>query len=291
MIPSDDVRAVGPYQLARVLEPSSFGDRWLAQHEERHTDWIIHRFAPSMDQGLRVLLLSWIESAASFSHAHLPSITRVSGGLSGMAPGDIWAAEPYLGNEDGLVTVDRLVELKGGRMSAPETERVLLHTLDAMQFAHGLGICHGHLAASDLLVDRHGSITLDLYGLRRRLDGILELDSEVVLDEVRSVAMIGYWALTGLEAEEPRIRASQLIRRLDRGWDEWFEVALDPVGGFSTAADALAALPSNGLRGSGPGSGSGPGPGQILEPKANPARSVFERLRTAWSSTSETDHL
>ncbi len=284
MIPNDDVRAVGPYQLARLLESSSFGDRWLAQHEEHHTDWIIHRFAPSLDKGLRVLLLSWMESAELFSHAHLPSITRVSGGLRGIElggseSGGIWAAEPYLGNEDGLLTVDRLVELKGGRMSAPETERVLLHTLDAMRFAHGLGICHGHLVASDLLVDRHGSITLDLYGLRRRLDGLLELDPEVVLDEVRSVAMIGYWALTGLEAEEPRIRASQLVRRLDRSWDEWFEVALDPAGGFSTAADALAALPSNGSRSA----------RQVVEPKPNPARSVFERLRTAWSSTSETD--
>ena len=60
MIPTDEVRAVGPYQLARLLEPSSFGDRWLAQHEEHHTDWVIHRFAPTMDKGRRVLLLSWM---------------------------------------------------------------------------------------------------------------------------------------------------------------------------------------------------------------------------------------
>jgi serine/threonine protein kinase len=272
MIPHVERQAVGPYQLARLLDPSAFGERWLAQHDQHHTDWIVHGFWPQMDKSRRVLLLSWMESASRFSHAHLPSIQRVMDA----EPGRIWAAEPYLGSDDGLLTVDRLVGLKGGRMSPAETERVLLHTLDAMRFAHELGVCHGALTAGDLLVDRHGSITLDLYGLRRRLAGLLDLDPEVVLDEVRSVAMIGYWVLTGLEAEEPRIRASRLIRRLDRAWDEWFEVALDPASGFSTASDALAALPTAGGR-------------PIVEVKPGPARSVFERLRTAWSGAPDAD--
>jgi serine/threonine protein kinase len=264
-----EVQAVGPYQLARLLDPSPFGERWLAHHEAHHTDWIIHGFGPHMDKARRVLLLSWLEAARSFSHAHLPSIHRVVDGEG------LWAAEPYLGSEDGFLTIDRLVGLKGGRMSPAETERVLLHALDAMRFAHDLGVCHGPISAADLLVDRHGSITIDLYGLNRRLSGLLELDQEVVLDEVRSVAMIGYWVMTGLEAEEPRIRASRLIRRLDRAWDEWFEVALDPASGFSTARDALAALPSMGSR-------------QIVETKPGAARGVLERLRTAWSGTPET---
>jgi len=273
MISPGEAQAVGPFQLTRLLDPSPFGDRWLAHHDEHHTDWIIHGFGPHMNKSARVLLLSWLEAAGSFSHAHLPSIQRVVDRERGNDEEWIWAAEPYLGSEDGLLTVDRLVDLKGGRMSPAETERVLLHALDAMRFAHDLGVCHGPITASDLLIDRHGSITIDLYGLRRRLNGVLELDPEVVLDEVRSVAMIGYWVMTGLEAEEPRILASRLIRRLDRAWDDWFEVALDPASGFSTARDALAALPSIGSR-------------QVVEVKPGSARGVLERLRTAWSGTS-----
>lgn len=274
MSSNSEVQAVGAFQLARLLDPSSFGERWLAQHESQHTDWIIHGFGPHMNKSSRVLLLSWLEAARSFSHAHLPSIHRVADSGSDR----IWAAEPYLGSEDGILTIDRLVGLKGGRMSPAETERVLLHALDAMRYAHNLGVCHGPITASDLLVDRHGSITIDLYGLNRRLSGLMEFDPEVVLDEVRSVAMIGYWVLTGLEAEEPRIRASRLIRRLDRAWDEWFEVALDPASGFSTASDALAALPSIGSR-------------QIVETKPGAARGVLERLRTAWSGTQGTPEI
>lgn len=274
MISIDDVRTVGPFQLVRSLEPSPFGQRWLAQHNQNHADWIVHSFCTQMDKGLRVLLLSWIEAAGSFSHAHLPSIKLIADGPEVEGPRCIWSAEPYLGNEDGLLTIDRLVKLKGGRMSPAETERVLLHTLDAMRFAHELGICHGLLLGSDLLVDRHGSITIDLYGLRRRLEGKLELNAEAVLDEIRSVAMIGYSALTGLEAEEPRIKATRLVRRLDRSWDEWFEVALDPAGGFSTASEALSALPSIGIR-------------PVIETKPGAARVVLHRLRTAWSGASE----
>lgn len=270
MISHGEVQAVGPYQLARLLDPSPFGERWLAQHDQHHTDWIVHGFDPHLDKPRRVLLLSWIEAANRFSHAHLPSIERVVDPRAMVEPDRVWAVEPYLGSEDGLLTIDRLVGLKGGRMSPAETERVLLHTLDAMRFAHDLGVCHGPLTAADLRVDRHGSITLDMYGLRRRLEGFLEPNPEVVLDEIRSAAMIGYWVLTGLEAEEPRIRASRLIRRLDRAWDEWFDVALDPASGFSTASDALAALPSVGSR-------------PVVEIKPGAARSVLERLRTAWS--------
>lgn len=268
-----EAQAVGPFQLARLLDPSPFGTRWLAHHDEHHTDWILHGFGPHLNKAARVLLLSWLEAAESFSHAHLPCIHRVLDGDSDESREWVYAAEPYLGSEDGLLTVDRLAGLKGGRMSPAEAERVLLHTLDAMRFAHDLGVCHGPITASDLLIDRHGSITIDLYGLRRRLNGVLELDAEVVLDEVRSVAMVGYWVMTGLEAEEPRIRASRLIRRLDRAWDEWFEVALDPASGFSTARDALSALPSIGSR-------------AVVEVKPGAARGVLERLRTAWSGAS-----
>ncbi|KAA0214295.1 MAG: hypothetical protein DYG94_07745 [Leptolyngbya sp. PLA3] len=269
MIENEHARALGPFVLARPLEPSPFGERWLARHGESHSDWTLHAFGPLMDKRERVMVLSWLETMESVRHAHLPQIRRETEPGSGR----VWAAEPFLGNEDGLLSLARLVELKGGRMPPHEVGRAMTHVLDGCRFAHDHGFCHGVIGWNELLVDRHGSITIDLYGLRRRLDGLLTSDREVVRDEVRSVAMIGYRALTGLEAEEPRIRAARLVRRLDRAWDEWFEAALDPAGGFESASAAIEALPTAMREAE-------------TESRPSAALAVLNRLRTAWSSSS-----
>lgn len=269
MMDHDHVRALGPFVLARPLEPSPFGERWLARHGELHSDWTLHAFGPLFDKRERVMVLSWLETMESVGHPHLPEIRRVVDPNSGR----VWAGEPFLGNEDGLLTLERLVGLKGGRMPPHEVGRAMVHILDAVQYAHATGLCHGVVTPSDLLVDRHGSITIDLYGLRRRMDGLISADAEVVRDEVRSIAMVGYWALTGLEAEEPRIRAGRLVRRLDRGWDDWFELALDPAGGFESAEEAIASLPTVTRD-------------AALEAKPGAARAVLHRLRSAWASSS-----
>ncbi|MBX3322857.1 MAG: hypothetical protein KF757_07680 [Phycisphaeraceae bacterium] len=260
----DHVRAVGPFHIARSLDDSPFGARWLARHAEQQTDWTLHEFGPVLEKSERVMVLSWLESVEPFEHSHLPAIRRVVHPYST----SVWAVEPFFGSEDGLLGLQRLVELKGGRMSPNEVERALMHILDAIRYAHERGICHGPISIREILVDRHGSVTIDLYGLRRRMDRLVEMDEEIVRDEVRSAAMIGYWALTGLPAEEPRIRATRLVRRLDRVWDDWFEMALDPAIGFASALDAIQALPSQ------PETPEG-----VV--RAGPARIMIERLRTA----------
>lgn len=266
MMDTDHVRALGPYVLARPMDASAFGERWLARHAESHSDWTLHAFGPLFDKHERVMVLSWLETMESLDHSHLPDIRRIVDPNSGR----VWAAEPFLGNEDGLLSFARLVDLKGGRMPPHEVGRAMTHILEAVRVAHAEGLCHGTMSASDLLVDRHGSITIDLYGLRRRMDGLITADPEIVRDEVRSVAMLGYWALTGLEAEEPRIRAGRLVRRLDRAWDDWFELALDPAGGFESASEAIESLPV---------------PGRDVETETRPgaAKAVLNRLKTAWS--------
>jgi serine/threonine protein kinase len=263
----DHVRAVGPFHLARPLEPSDFGARWLARHIEQQTDWTLHEFGPVLEKSERVMVLSWLECAESWDQAHLPAIRRIDNPYSSA----IWAAEPFFGSEDGLLTLERLIGLKGGRMSPHEVERAMAHVFDAMRYAHARGVCHGPATADELLIDRHGSVTVDLFGLKRRMAGLVEMDEEIVRDEVRSVAMIGYRALTGLPAEEPRIRASRLVKRLDRVWDEWFDSALDPALGFASADEAIAALPSQ----------SG-----VVESvvRSGAARAMLDRLKTAVTS-------
>jgi hypothetical protein len=95
--------------------------------------------------------------------------------------------------------------------------------------------------------------------------------SEVIRDEVRSLVGLGYWLLTGLPAEDPRIEAGRLIPRLDRRWDDWFNEGLDPLGGFATAGETLAGLP--GIR-----------RGVEGRERVGPVRTVLGRMRRALTS-------
>ena len=120
------------------------------------------------------------------------------------------------------------------------------------------------------MVDRRGSLSIELYGLARRLamPGARPA-SEAIRDEVRSIVEIGYWLLTGLPAEEPRIMAGRLIPKLERRWDEWFDRGLDPLAGFLSAEDALGAMP--GLR-------------REIEASQGPVRTVIGRVARALRS-------
>jgi hypothetical protein len=81
---------------------------------------------------------------------------------------------------------------------------------------------------------------------------------------------MGYWLLTGLPAEEPRIQAGRLMPRLDHRWDEWFNEGLDAASGFNTPSEALAALPC--MR-------------REIEERVSPVRTVIGRVRRALRSS------
>jgi serine/threonine protein kinase len=156
-----------------------------------------------------------------------------------------WLLTPYTGNQEGLVTLQSLLAAKGGRMSPDEAERAIVQVLRAVEYAHSAGHIHGPIGADQVMVDRHGRVSVELYGLERRLSGLGAGNSEVVRDEVRSVVELGYRLVTGLTSEEPRISAGRLVDRLGGLWDAWFDTGLDALGGgFSSASEAAAALPS-----------------------------------------------
>jgi serine/threonine protein kinase len=231
---------IGPYRLVRQLQPGGLGERWLALNESDQSDHVAYRFRLTQDRPEGRRFVSAIEALSPLSHPHLLPIEQISLGIGGGG----WIVTPYTGSHDGLVTMGSLAKDKGGRMTPPETERALLQLLEAVEYAHGEGHHHGVLSADEILVDRRGSVAIELYGLRRRLSpGALRPAAEVARDEVRSIVGIGYWLLTALAAEEPRIQAGRLIPRLDPRWDEWFDEGLDAAAGFATASEALAALP------------------------------------------------
>lgn len=233
-------RQFGPYRFVRALEPSDLAMRWLALHVRAQTSHMLHEFELASDRSERRRLLNALDALSTLSHPHFLQIERYALNHSGR----VCVVTPYPGHQDGLLTLDRLLEAKGGRMSPYEAERAVLQILDAAAFAHHLGYCHGPVRPEEVLVDRHGSVAIEHYGLRRRLAGLDGANQELIRDEVRSVVEIAYCLVTGLFPDEPHIRAARLVKRLPRAWDEWFEVGLDASGGFDSADAAVSQLPS-----------------------------------------------
>lgn len=256
---------VGPYRLLRPLVAGSAGERWVAAHEEDHSLHVAHRFKDA-DRAKAEAIAEAARALADIAHPHLLPIEGVYHGVAGSA----WAISPFNGTHDGLVTLRSLLRQKGGQMAPAEVERALLQVLQTISVAHAKGCHHGTMTVDEILVDRRGSLSVELYGLRRRITDMARRPaSEIARDEVRSVVGIGYMLLTGLPSEEPRIEASRLAPRADRHWDEWVEEGLDPLGGFATADEALAWLP--GLR-------------REVEDREHPVQTVIRRVREALRS-------
>jgi serine/threonine protein kinase len=257
---------IGPFRLIQQLEPGPMAERWLALDEREESTHVAHRFRSGTDKSELRRLVEGMERLSSLAHPHILPIEHFTLERVGLGKGDgAWVVTPYTGTPEGLLTLSLLREDKGGQMPPVEVERTLMHLLEAGEHAHAAGFRHGPMAAEEILVDRRGSVSVELYGLRRIMRGDeAGLPGEVERDEVRSIVEIGYRLLTGLSAEEPRIRADRLIQKLDHRWDEWFDAGLDPMAGFLSAGEALAWLPS--LR-------------REVEVRTNPVRTVLGTFR------------
>lgn len=228
----------GPYRLVRRLAPSASAERWMALHVRSQTSHIVHRFFTCRDRAERRRFLDAFESMAQLHHPHLLRIEQFSFGSAGRP----WGVTPYPGNQDGLVTLAQLAELKGGRLGEFESQRAIEQILGAAAFAHKRGIIHGVLTADEILVDRHGALLVEHYGLSRLIEPSPTPADEAIFDEVRSIAALGYTLMTGLTPNTALIAPSRVNRRIDRLWDSWFARALDAGADFDSAQTALDAL-------------------------------------------------
>ncbi|TVQ60579.1 MAG: hypothetical protein EA378_10840 [Phycisphaerales bacterium] len=237
---STDVGSFGPFELVQELHPHPLAGRWLALDRRDESSHLIYRLGPFHDGTDRRRFLAAAAAWAGVQNIHVQRLQHYA--LDSAARG--WLVTPYTGNQHGLVTLADLLEVKGGRLGTLESERCVRHLLEAYAAGHDRGLSHGPIAASDAMVDTRGCVTVELFGFARGLEGLGRGNAELVGDEIRSVAALAYTMITGLPADEPRIPASRLVRRLDRRWDDWLQQGLEPSGGFRSAADALAALPS-----------------------------------------------
>lgn len=252
MVELAERQAVGRFLLMRALGPSTLGERYLALHAEDQSSHVAHRLTPCADRDQMRRFVHAVRTAEALRQEHVLPIEYHT--IDG--DGCPWVVTPFTGDVDGVRTLAKLLREKQGQMHPFEAERALIHILEAMAAAHAaepardgrearLPLVHGPITMDEVLVDRHGRILLELYGLDRLLRGEPPAaDAETVRDEVRSVAEIGYQLITGLRAEAPMIPAGRLVKRLDPLWDWWLARGLDEVAGFDSAAEALSLLPS-----------------------------------------------
>lgn len=239
MVQPRERQQLGPYVLIRPFSPAPVAARWLALHETHHTSHIVYQFPVCHDKCEQRRFLSAVQTVCTLSNSHIQKIEQYS--FDGSKCG--YVVTPFPGDASGLLWLDALLRAKGGKMHPDEALRAVTQLLEAYDAAHAVRLHHGPLSLNHVLVDRHGSLMIELYGLDRHLHGLTQGNSELVRDEVRSVVEIGYQLITGLRAEEPLIPAERLVKRLDPAWGEWLDRGLDPTSGFASAAEAMEYLP------------------------------------------------
>jgi serine/threonine protein kinase len=233
----------GPYKIIRSLGSAHGASRFVVLCNRTDTNYLLYRFEKNNNLKARRMLFDALVKMSTLDHPHLLQIHSVSYDDHG----NLCVITPYTGNHEGLVTLDDLLDIRDGKISVPEAVRAIQYLLDAIASAHQTKIFNGSIDPQDILVNRHGSLQIQFYGfntLTRPAPNPIA-QSILIADEIRSIADLGYTMMTGLSTRGDRIAPSRVIKKMDKNWDTWFELGLDPIDGFESIKHAINALPSN----------------------------------------------
>ncbi|MDF1808826.1 MAG: hypothetical protein P1U42_03935 [Phycisphaerales bacterium] len=234
----------GPYKLIRSLGHAHGATRFVVLCDRTDTNYLLYRFNQTGNHKSRRTLFESMIKMSALTHAHLLKIESVSYDDHG----NLSVITPYTGNHEGLVTLDDLLSIRDGKLGMIEAIRAVEHLLDASAYAHRNDVVNGTISASDILIDRYGCLQAQFYGfdsLTRCSESSAIASQDRVSDEVRSIVDLGYTMMTGLSTKGERIAPSRVVKKLDRNWDTWFEIGLDPIDGFDSVEHAINALPTN----------------------------------------------
>jgi hypothetical protein len=244
MIDLSDRPSLGPYVLTRELPARRDCERWLALHEVDQTSHLLYRFGVRREKHERRRFLEGVLACQKSTHAHAMRIDQFSFSPDGRP----WIVSTYPGDGGGIVNLAQLIRVKGGQLDPGEARRAVLQLLDASNVLAADGQVHGTIDAEHVLVDRHGSLLIELFGLARATSGTTEALHSDLAEQVRSIVAIGYLLVTGLLAEEPMIPPSRLVKGLSPAMDRWLLDGLDPARGYDTPAQAIEAFTSDSTR-------------------------------------------
>ncbi|MEM7622717.1 MAG: hypothetical protein AAF235_05890 [Planctomycetota bacterium] len=211
--------------------------RWLALDSADHTNHIVYEFETRDALSLHAEL----SGRSTIRCPHVLPIERV---WMDAELGRVWCSSPYMGNQSGIVALGDLLVAKGGRFdSLPEARRAVEQVLVGLKSLHEAGVAFGSLRRDRLQIDPRGAVKLELHGFPSSGVRSAGMQRELAQDELAACGALAYELLTGQTATEYRAPVAAMLPRFGDLWDAWIERAMDPVGGFADAADAIASLP------------------------------------------------
>lgn len=235
-VPNTAPDPLGNVRPVRDLAPSAVGERWLALDDTRHSSHVLHVL-----RGDEATLARVGAILEKLSHATDPHVLRVEESVRRGAA--IVVRTDYAGHSDGVITLDALLAVKGGVLSAPEAARGVRHLLDALLHTRALGIINGELDVSQCLVDRHGRVVLELPGVRVAMSDARD-EAELRREEIRSLGVLAHRLFTGVLPGETRRSGTRGGTRLDAAWERWLTRAIAPMDGYADVAAAARDYPS-----------------------------------------------
>lgn len=240
------VEHFGPYRFTRELGtvpigPSREVKRFAALKDYDQSSHLVYRVhgLGAAKMGHRRFLKA-VERCAALDHPHILPIEVYSLCSSGAA----CVVTPYPGDQAGLTTIASLMREKGGKLPANEVARALEHILAAVNHAHGKGFVHGAIAPERCLVDRFGRVILELYGLSEEWEPSVMERPDLARSEVKSIVHLACKLLTGNDWLPAGSPTRSNGGRMAAAMEAWVAYGLDPSRGFSSAGEALRALPT-----------------------------------------------
>lgn len=239
----DDAGTFGPFRFVRELGACTVAgervERFFAVHERDQSSHAVYRWPARKDHAAQRRLLAAMERISAAKAGHLLEIEAFA-----LTPGgQACVVTPYVGNQEGLLTLAQHLEIKGGRLAAYEAERASLQLLQAIQDGHGTGLRHGPIGAESVLIDRHGKLWIEMHGMSWAMSHG-SADEASITDELRHIARLTFRMITGVEPRKNRagqwLGAAVLTPRLDPAWDPWFALNLTQP---SSAVEMMATMP------------------------------------------------
>ncbi|MFT3685556.1 MAG: hypothetical protein QM783_11610 [Phycisphaerales bacterium] len=223
------------YVFTRDLDQTPYGSRHLVLRAEHNTSHLLHRVGTVFGEnppraGARERFARAVEAVQRADDSHILRIDEYGWDDSPEGAGPFVISD-YTGDADGVVTLERLIALKGGSLTLEESKRAIEQLMGACVAGQAGGVEHGTLTMSQVHVDRRGSLLIELYGVLQQV----KPSRSARADEVRSIAAIGYQLVTGLLPLKPVIPVEHMVEHIDQSWRDFFHTGLGSPG-FSSAA-------------------------------------------------------
>ncbi len=220
----------------------------LAVHERDGSSHVVHAIEVGASRAQQRRSLARVEAWAQATR-EIPSTLGVQC-WSLWAPGRLALVTRYTGSSAGLVTLDSLVAGRGGRLPLSEVVRAMTPLIGTLRAAISKGVVHGPVSMGEVLVDQHGQVCVEHFGLAAALAGRgagpQDDLSRCLGEEIASIASIAVRLATGRSAGQTwanaRANSREAADAAVAAWVRGFVMGGPAVATAAAGAEALIAL-------------------------------------------------